>query len=273
MTLAATPEEDNSASGIQSVTMTARILGELANSGSPLGVTELARRLEESKARVFRHLSTMKHVGFVSQENAGDEYQLGWNIYRLGVAAAEQFGLVRAASRHMTRLRDATQETVTLAIPASGDALVVGSVQSDRQISISVKQGVVIPANSSALGRVILAFSPPAVQKRALSKPLKAFSPYSIVEPALLQARINFTLANWYEVAINENAYGISTLAAPVFDDKNGIMAAVAIVGSAFSITNDPDPATVRAVQECAAAISTEFNSSAWVSRMERAAR
>ena len=112
----------------QSVTISARILGELASSANPLGVSEIARRLGESKARVFRHLATMKQCGLVSQENAGDAYQLGWNIYRLGVAAANQFGLTRVAQRHMTKLRDNTQETIALAIPASGDALVVGSV-------------------------------------------------------------------------------------------------------------------------------------------------
>ena len=261
-------DEQSSVASNQSVTMSARILGELANSAQPLGVTELARRLDESKARIFRHLATMKQVGFVSQEHAGDEYQLGWNIYRLGVAAAEQFGLVRVANRHMTALRDLTQETTALAIPASGDALLAGSVQSERQIALSVKQGVVIGANSSALGRVILAFSPPALQKRVLSKPLKAFSPYSIVDPVELQARIDFTREHWWEVAINENAYGIATLAAPVFDDKNNILASVAVVASALNITKDPDPKLIQAVQECAAGISAEFNSKAWEERL-----
>lgn len=260
-------DESNSATANQSVTMSARILGELANSTQPLGVTELARRLDESKARIFRHLATMKQVGFVSQEQAGGDYELGWNIYRLGVAAAEQFGLVRVASRHMSALRDQTQETTALAIPASGDALVVGSVQSERQIALAVKQGVVISPNSSALGRVILAFSPATVQKRVLSRPLKAYSPYSVVDPTELETRMARVRQRWWEVAINENAYGIATLAAPIFDDKNNIMAAVAVVMSALQIKTTPDPALVKSVQDCAAAISSEFNATAWVQR------
>ena len=268
-----TPDNDtSSATTNQSVTMSARILGELANSPQALGVTELARRLDESKARIFRHLATMKQVGFVSQEQAGDEYRLGWNIYRLGIAAAEQFSLTRVAQRHMTALRDQTQETAALAIPASGDALVMASVQSQRQISLSVKDGVVIGANSSALGRVLLAFAPPAQQKRVLTRPLKAFSPYSIVEPAQLQARLDFVQANWWEIAVNENAYGISTLAAPVFDERNSILAAVAVVMPSMAGSQAPDPALVRAVQDCAAAISADFNATAWAQRREQGA-
>lgn len=268
----AAAEEQTSATSNQSVTMSARILGELANSAQPLGVTELARRLDESKARIFRHLATMKQVGFVSQENAGDDYQLGWNIYRLGVAATEQFGLLRVANRHLTQLRDLTRETTALAIPASGDALVAGSVQSERQIALSVKQGVVIGASSSAMGRVILAFSPPAVQKRVLARPHKAHSPFSLVKPGELEARLERTRINWWEVAINENAYGIATLAAPVFDDKNNILAAVAIVLSAMNLQDEPDAALVKAVQDCAAAISAEFNSTAWTLRAKEQA-
>lgn len=251
----------------QSVTMSSRILGELANSAQPLGVTELARRLDESKARIFRHLATMKQVGFVSQEQAGENYQLGWNIYRLGVAAAEQFGLLRVAKRHMTLLRDLTQETTALAIPASGDALVVGSVQSERQIALSVKEGVVIGANSSALGRVILAFSPDGLQKRVLARPMKAFSPYTITDPQELQVRLEHTRTHWWEVAVNENAFGIATLAAPVFDEKNQILASVAIVASALNLQETPDARLVKAVQDCAAAISAEFNSDAWITK------
>lgn len=262
-----TEEDNSSATSNQSVTMSARILGELANSQQPLGVTELARRLDESKARIFRHLATMKQVGFVSQEQAGDDYQLGWNIYRLGVAAAEQFGLLRVANRHLTQLRDITQETTALAIPASGDALVVGSVQSEHQIALSIKQGVVISAGSSAMGRVILAFSPPAVQKRVLARPLKAHSPHSLVKPGELEMRLNAIQENWWELAVNENTYGIATLAAPVFDEKNNILAAVSIISSSMNLQNGPDPTWIKAVQDCAGAISREFNSTAWSQR------
>lgn len=248
----------------QSVTMSARILGELASSNQPLGVSEIARRLGESKARVFRHLATMKQCGFVSQEQAGDAYQLGWNIYRLGVAAANQFGLTRVAQRHMTKLRDTTQETTALAIPASGDALVVGSVQSERQVAISIKHGVVIPANSSALGRVILAFAPESVQEEVLARPLKAFNDQTITDPARLRRRLSAVRQHYYEVAINENDYGIATLAAPVFDADNRLAAAVAVVGSPFNITRTPDKAMLAALHECAAAISVELDSTAW---------
>lgn len=263
-------EETDAGGGNQSVAMSARLLGELAASGQPLGVTELARRLDESKARVFRHLATMKQCGFVSQEPAGDRYQLGWNLYRLGVAAADQFGLARVAQRHMTRLRDDTQETTALAIPAGGDALVIASVPSERQVALSIKLGVVIAANYSALGRVVLAFAPAPVQQQVLARPMLALTRQSITKPALLRKRLRLIQKRHFEVAVNENSHGIATLAAPVFDDANRICASVAIVSSAMRIREPPDTELVAQVQACAAAISAELNATAWTTWRQR---
>jgi len=260
-------EEGQAATANQSVTTSARILGELASSSQPLGVSELARRLGESKARIFRHLATMRQVGFVSQDHSGDDYRLGWNIYRLGVAAAEQVGVMRLAERHMRQLRDATGETVALAIPANGEALVVGSVQSERPIALSMRHGVVIPANSSALARVLLAFSGEDIQKRVLARTPRALSESAITDPALLRKRLDAVRQRWWEVATGENVYGVSTLATPVFDQDDAIVAAVGIVAAATSSAKTPDPRLLAAVEDCAAAISAEFNSAAWVRR------
>ncbi|MEI6028689.1 MAG: IclR family transcriptional regulator [Betaproteobacteria bacterium] len=256
--------DGDSAGANQSITAAARVLGELAGAGQPLGVTDLARRLGESKARVFRHLATLRQVGFVSQEPGGDRYQLGWNLYRLGMAAGEQFGLARVAQRHMTELRDRTQESTAMAVPAGGDALIVTSIPSERQVALSIKPGVVIAANYSALGRVLLTFADQRVQQQVLARPMLALTPQSLTDPAVLRQRLALIKERWWEVAVNENSYGIATLAAPVFDSANRLCAAVAIVASSLRIAEPADPELLGHVHACAQAISAELGSSAW---------
>jgi DNA-binding IclR family transcriptional regulator len=117
------------------------------------------------------------------------------------------------------------------------------------------------------MGRVVLAFSDEETQARILARPLQAFSPRAIVNPAQLRKRLAFARKHYYEVAINENGYGIATLAAPVFDADNRLAAAVSVVGSPFSVTATPNAKLLKAVQDCAAAISAELNSTAWKKR------
>jgi DNA-binding IclR family transcriptional regulator len=49
-----------------------------------------------------------------------------------------------------------------------------------------------------------------------------------------------------------------------VFDANNKLAAAVALVGSPFNISLTPDKKLLTALHECAAAISSELNSTVW---------
>ena len=112
---------------IQSVVVATRVLEALAESRAAVGVTELARRLGEPKARVHRHLSTLRTVGLVDQDGATDRYRLGWKLFQFGEAAAEQFDLRRVAEPFLMQLRDVTKETAVLAVPVNGEPLVVAA--------------------------------------------------------------------------------------------------------------------------------------------------
>lgn len=258
----AAPESEAAAN--QSVSVTVSILEALASAGQPLGVTELAKRLGESKGRTHRHLATLRSLGLVAQDEISERYFLGWKTFRLGMAAADNFSLSRIAVRHLTRLRDAVQQTVALAIPAGEDAIVIASVGSDNPISIQVKHGWVVPSHGSALGRTILAFAAPEQQKRALARPMKKFSERTLTDPAQIRRRLAAVQRQFWEMAVNETSYGVSTLAAPVFDEREAIAGAVGVIGSPYHVTQPPAPAMLRAVQDCAAAISEELNSRRW---------
>ncbi|HET8744668.1 MAG TPA: helix-turn-helix domain-containing protein [Ramlibacter sp.] len=53
------------AASVQAVGVAFAVLEQLANSDVPVGTSELARRLQQTKARVHRHLVTLRELGFV----------------------------------------------------------------------------------------------------------------------------------------------------------------------------------------------------------------
>lgn len=248
----------------QSVAMSVKILDELAAHGEPIGVSELARRLNESKGRIHRHLSSLRALGLVSQQPVTERYGLGWKIFQLGAAANEGFGIRRIAEEHIARLRDLTQHTTVFAIPANREALVLTSAMSGNRIAILVKHGVTLTASASALGRAVLAFAAPALQADVLKGPFTAYTDASLTDPSVIAERFAIIRQRYYEVAVNENAYGISTLAAPVFDEQGQIAGAVGIVGSPYTIPANPSPALVHAVQSCARDMSEALGSRTW---------
>lgn len=257
-------EEETAGGGIQAVAVAFEILEELSKSTTAIGVSDLARRLGQTKARVHRHLTTLRTLGFVSKDEASDRYQLGWKIYRLGMSVAENFGLRRLAHRHVQRLCDETGQTAMLAMPANTEVIVIDAVQSNNQIAITIRPGAVIPASSSALGRAILAFEPDEVRALVLSRPISRFTEDTLSDRSAVERQLEAITGRWFEVAVNERLIGIAALAAPVFDDRNRIVASVGLIGSQSVISHDPPALLVRQVQDAARRISDELGSTAW---------
>lgn len=249
---------------IQSVVVAASVLEALAAAGKPVRLTELAEQLGEAKARIHRHLTTLRSVGLVDQDRSSERYRLGWKLVNLGQAAADQFEIRAIAEPFLLRLRDLSHQTVVLSVPVNGEAMVTLVMESANLVTISVRQGARLPAHASAQGRIALAFSSPELQKRILARKLPQLTPRSITDPALIRARLQQIRDQLYEHAPGDTLLGISTLAAPLLDHEDRLVGIVALVGSEQDIPAPVQPEQLRLVQACAAAISAKLHASAY---------
>lgn len=260
--------EDEERSGnselIQSVVITAQIIEALAAAGQPMRLTALAGQLGEPKAKMHRHLSTLKHLGFVDQDAKTETYRLGLKLVYVGQSAIDQFDLRRLAEPYMSRLRDLTRQTVVLSTPASGDAIINAVVESPNLVTISVRLGYRLPAHASAQGRLNLAFAPLAVQQRILARKLQAFTPRTMVDPAKLRERLTQIRQQLFDVSMDETLLGISAVAAPILNFDNELVGAIAIVGTTQDVHEPVDPEQLKLLRACTKAISLRLNSTAY---------
>lgn len=262
------PAEDEERSGnselIQSVVMTGQIIEALAAAGQPIRLTALANQLGEPKAKMHRHLSTLKHLGFVDQDTKTETYRLGLKLVHIGQSAADQFDLRRLAEPYMARLRDLTHQTVVLSTPANGDAIIGAVVDSPNLVTISVRMGYRLPAHASAQGRLNLAFAPAAVQQRVLSRKLQVFTPRTLTDPAKLRERFAQIRARLYDVSMDETLLGISAVAAPILNFDNDLVGAIAVVGTTQYVHEPVDPEQLKLLLACTKAISLKLNSTGY---------
>jgi IclR family KDG regulon transcriptional repressor len=260
--------EDEERSGnselIQSVVITGQIIEALAAAGQPMRLTALANQLGEPKAKMHRHLSTLKHLGFVDQDAKTETYRLGLKLVYIGQSAIDQFDLRRLAEPYMSRLRDLTRQTVVLSTPASGDAIINAVVESPNLVTISVRLGYRLPAHASAQGRLNLAFAPPAVQQRILARKLQVFTPRTMVDPAKLRERLTQIRQQLFDVSMDETLLGISAVAAPILNFDNELVGAIAIVGTTQDVHEPVDPEQLKLLRACTKAISLRLNSAAY---------
>ncbi|HYG41990.1 MAG TPA: IclR family transcriptional regulator [Bordetella sp.] len=252
---------------VEAVKVAVRVLDELALQQRPMGVTELADALGETKPRVHRHLSTLKEMGLIEQERTTDRYHLGWRVFQLGEAAGNQFDLRARAEPYMVQIRDALKETAVLAVPINGTPMVIATVENIYgRILITVKPGNRPLPHCSALGRLTLAFQPQPLIEARLAEPLQPETNLSLTDPDRIRQRLEMIRRQFYEVSDGEMMIGVNTIAVPIFRNGDQLAGALAIVGSIQNVPNPPRRVQVEVLQHCATELSNQLNSEAYAS-------
>jgi IclR family KDG regulon transcriptional repressor len=236
-----------------------RILDALSASHRSMGLTELAMQLGEQKPRMHRHLSTLKQVGVVVQDARTGQYGLGGKLFALGEAALDQFDLRWVADPYLTRLRDQTQQTALLSVPANGEAVVLACVEYRDRLAITSRPGNRPPPHCSSQGRIALAFADEEGRRRVLGRKLTAFTKYSITDRAVIDERLRVIRERFYEDAVDEIRIGINAVSAPVFRDAGELVGIIGIVGTSAEIESPPPRTLITTLHRIAGALSAEL--------------
>src|SRR5262249_36143759 len=91
--------------------------------------------------------------------------------------------------------------------------------------------GASIPWSTSALGKAIVAFGPPAERDRLLGGQLPVLTGASVTDRKQLAAQLEQVRRVGYAVEDQESALGEAGIAAPVFDRLGQVVGAIGIVG------------------------------------------
>lgn len=243
----------------ETVDLSLRLLERLANSKEAVGVSELAREFESSKATVYRHLQTLVLHGFVHQESETMRYTAGIKLFILGERLRERFDILPIARAEMARLRDESGQPVTLSALVQHQVVVLDVLQGHAPVNFGTQAGTVLDLHASAHGKVALAFGPHGLMQRCLASGLQARTPQTICSPAALERAVAQVRTRGWATAPNQVLPGVNGLAAPVFDHAGKYAGALAIAGSIQYIPASPTDDQIRAVTQTAERISRKL--------------
>ncbi len=245
--------------GTSTLDLALRVIEFLAFQSQPVALAEIAGEFGASKATVYRHLVTLQRHGFVRQDPRTGHYGAGIKLMVLGEAQRGRFDIVTAAKPALVQLRDRTGHAATLCALVDGELIVLELVEGRSIIDFSTRPGTRLDLHASAHGKIWLAFGPPELQEGLTTAPLKAWTPETLTDPAVLFEQIGQIRSRGWATAPGEVMPGVNTLAAPVFDYRGQLTATIAIVGSTQFIASPPKDEQIEAVTACAKAISTEL--------------
>jgi IclR family transcriptional regulator, KDG regulon repressor len=246
---------------LSSVQNAARLLKELGAAEGSLGVTELARRLGLGKSTAHRLLATLTAERILEHDPATGTYRLGLVMWELGARVSVHRVLHDAATAVIEELRNATKETVQVAVLDGREVVYVERLESPHTLRMFGRVGHRMPAHCTSTGKVLLAHLP----ERRLAVLLEGWRPErrtdaTICAPARLRAELERVRAQGWAENIGESEVGVASVAAPVRNARGEVIAAVSVAGPSMRVTGDTLRQFFRAsVTQAADAISDQL--------------
>ena len=210
-----------------------------------LGVSELARRANLPKSTVSRIAADLVEQRFLDRD--GDMLYLGVRLFELGQTVEQPRGLRRLALPVMTDLRDTTGQTVHLAVLEGIDVVFIAIVRGGAMPTPLARVGARLPAHATALGKAILAFSPPDDVERITSGRLERRTVHTLVEPSALLRELAGIRRTGTATELQECAIGRACTASPILGHGGVPIGAISVTGAIDEVGSDRMAPAVRA--------------------------
>ncbi|MCE2511434.1 MAG: IclR family transcriptional regulator [Acidimicrobiia bacterium] len=244
---------------VQSIKRSFALLRALAL--GPVGVTELAERVDLPKSTVARLLASLEEEQAVEQTEAGGEYRLGSGLIDLAGSAPRGRNLVAAARPHLLELAESLDEVAGLSIIDGGQVYYLDQTESSSNIQVRDWTGEHAPLHAVPSGLVILAHQRPDFINRYLAAPLVQCTPWTVTDADELRDRLEQIRSIGYAWVYEEFAEELNSVAAPVFESGGSVEAALHVHGPAYRFPNPDDTHDLgMAVIEAAGRLSMQLS-------------
>jgi DNA-binding IclR family transcriptional regulator len=205
------------------------ILEAFAPGGVRLSLTDICRRAGLPLATGHRLVGELTGGGFLERLPDGS-YRIGIRLWRIGAQASAATALRELALPHMEDLYEATHENVQLAVVSDHKALYLERLRGPRSVPIVTRVAAELPLHSTGVGRVLLAFAPEDFVENVLAEGLSPHTPYTVTDPERLRACLAEVRRTGYAVTSEEMTLGSCSVAAPVRDAGDEVVAALSLV-------------------------------------------
>ncbi len=213
-----------------------------------VSLAELGRRTGIPKGSLHRIVTDM--VGVRLLDKTGTGYRLSGQVFQLGMRASIERGLLEVATPFMEDLYERTHETVHLGVLEGVEVVYVSKIGGHRQAVTPSRVGGRMPLYCTAIGKALLAASPPELTARVLAGGLARRTPRTITAPGLLRRQLERVAEKGVAFELEESAVGLACVASPILDPDGRPVAAVSVTGPVIRFQPQHHAAVVKAAAE-----------------------
>ena len=205
-----------------------------------LGVTEISKQIDINKSSVYRILSTLVQYGYIEQDKETGRYKLGYKFLEVSSRLLESIDLRTEAKTCLQELEKETNEVIHLVVYDQGEVVYIEKLEGTETLRMHSKVGKRAPMHCTSVGKAILAHLPSSVVLDILErKGMAMHTDKTITDKDVFIKELIQVKQNGYAFDLEENEYGISCIAAPIFDHLGKVISAVSVSGPTIRMTGE----------------------------------
>ena len=224
-----TDNRTKASDGSQTLSRGLKLLDLIAEGREGVPVRDLAAAMGLPRSIVQRLLYTLEAEGLLERHPSQVGYRLAIKLWRLGCQSIRRLSVRDLARPHLEALARRTNEMVKLGVLTGSDVVYVDGVDCAQSIRAYVPIGGNAPAHSSATGKAILAFLPPAMLD-SIGAPTRRYTPQTVVGKDAFAKELQRIRQRGYAINRGEWEVEIGAVAAPVFDADGQVVASIGVI-------------------------------------------
>lgn len=224
---------------MRSVRTTFQVIEAVADH-QPVGLSELARKMDLPKSTVQRSLATLAELGWIRPEAPeSTRWTLGDRVRALSEKVDDVGFLREAALPALASLNDQTSETVHLAVAEARTMRLIERRDSKHPLRFVQPIGIRSPMHATSTGKSVLAFYPDLEIDAYLDGGLTEVTAHTITNPTEMRAELKAVRERGYAIAQEELLDGVVSIAASIRSTSGRPIAAISISGPASRLSQD----------------------------------
>jgi IclR family KDG regulon transcriptional repressor len=225
---------------IKAVNSALDLLEEFNGDKDELGVTELSKRLNIHKNKVFRLLATLETKGYIEQNKATENYRLGVNSLKLGQTFIKQFGLVPPVKPFLKEIVKQCNEMAYIGIIRQNSVICLDVEESNQVVKVTKHVGLKLPIHCTAIGKAQIAYATEGeLEKLGVLDNMERFTPNTIINKVEFIKHIKEVARQGYAIDNEEYHPGVKCVAVPIRDYTGRVVGGISVPGPSYRMTDE----------------------------------
>jgi IclR family transcriptional regulator, KDG regulon repressor len=216
---------------LSSVKNALRILKSFSMDEPEKKVSDISASLGLNKSTVSRTMATLASEGFVYKDPDTKKYRLGLSLLSLSSIVNSNTDVYRESYPVLSRLVDNLGETAHISVIDKLEVIYLQKVECNHPVRFLTHVGRRNPPHCTSSGKVLLAYADEEIVDRVLERELEKYTKHTITDPDKFRTHLKEIRKNGYSTSFEELNEGVNSLAAPIYDYRGKVIAALSVVG------------------------------------------